>query len=294
MEPGEVAAELYSLPLDTFTRVRNERADAAKAGGDAALGARIRSLKKPSVAAWVVNMLARHHADEVQQVLALGGALAEAQANLDAEELRDLGRQRHKLVTSMSRQARELATRLGRPVGPATIDEVAETLRAAMADAAAGAAVAEGLLVLPLAAVGWGSVELENAVAVPADSAVLPTALAAAPARIAQTKAERKTPEDRLREARRELEESELEEQEAQAQLTATTRRLSSLGRQAETLSTEVDELRRQLVEAESELSDAEREARELRRFRDAAERAAASAQRSVERARSRVERINE
>ena len=285
MELGEVAAELYGLGLDDFTRARNERADAAKASGDAALATRIRALKKPSVAAWVVNALARHHADEVRQVLELGGALKEAQAELDAGELRELGRQRQKLIAAMTKQARELAVRLGQPASPAALDEVAETLRAAMADGSAAAAVSAGLLVRPLAAAGWGPSQLDDAVALPTDAA----ALAAAPDRVP-----RKDTADKLRDARRELEETELEAEEAEAQLAVTSRRLKSLGRQADTLSEEVEELRRQLAEAETELADAEREARELRRFRDAAERGAASARRNVERARERVERLTE
>ena len=44
----EVAAELYALPLDAFTRERNARAKSVAA---AALGDGIRSLRKPSLAA---------------------------------------------------------------------------------------------------------------------------------------------------------------------------------------------------------------------------------------------------
>ena len=50
--------------------------------------------KKPSTAAWAVNQLVRHETEQVDQVLAVGEALREAQRTLDGEELRALTRQR--------------------------------------------------------------------------------------------------------------------------------------------------------------------------------------------------------
>ena len=54
-EIDEVAAELYALPPDAFTAARNARA--AAAGGEA--GRRIKALRKPTVAAWAVDLLSR-------------------------------------------------------------------------------------------------------------------------------------------------------------------------------------------------------------------------------------------
>ena len=49
---------------------------AAKAGN---VKTQVKKLKKPSVAAWVVNQLVRHETEQVEQVLAMGEALRAAQ-----------------------------------------------------------------------------------------------------------------------------------------------------------------------------------------------------------------------
>src|SRR6478735_4794190 len=50
-----IAVELYSLPPDDFTAARNARA----AASDRALAARVKTLRKPTAAAWAVDLLAR-------------------------------------------------------------------------------------------------------------------------------------------------------------------------------------------------------------------------------------------
>ena len=64
-----IADDLYALPLDGFTPARDARAKEFKAGGDKELAERVRKLKKPSTAAWVVNLLVRFDADRIGQVL---------------------------------------------------------------------------------------------------------------------------------------------------------------------------------------------------------------------------------
>src|SRR5690606_12641397 len=163
-----VANELYGLPLDEFTKTRNERATDARASGDRDLADSIKQLKKPSTSAWAVNMLARHRADEVGQLLELGASLRAAQSELDADELRELGKQRQKLIAAVVRHASDLAKELGAPIGTAAADEVGQTLQAALADPEAADAVVAGLLVKPLAASGWGTVDVDSAIAVAA------------------------------------------------------------------------------------------------------------------------------
>src|SRR6478735_10130604 len=50
-----IAVELYALPPDDFTSARNARAAAA----DRSLAARVKTLRKPTAAAWAVDLLAR-------------------------------------------------------------------------------------------------------------------------------------------------------------------------------------------------------------------------------------------
>ena len=69
----EIADELYALPLGEFTPARDARAKELK-GTD--LAARVKALKKPSLAAWVVNLLVRRETEQVEQVLDRGRGAA--------------------------------------------------------------------------------------------------------------------------------------------------------------------------------------------------------------------------
>jgi hypothetical protein len=113
VDADEVADELYGLPPEQFTAARNARAKEAKAAGDSETAARIAALRKPTVLAWLVNLLVRELPDEIGGFLDLGDALREATATLSGPVLRQLSGQRHRLVQALVRQARELARQTG-------------------------------------------------------------------------------------------------------------------------------------------------------------------------------------
>jgi hypothetical protein len=154
----EVADELYALPPEDFTAAR-----AAAAKADKAAARDINALRKPTVGAWLVNTLARAEPDLLDQLLALGPALAEAQSAGQGDQLRDLGDQRRQLVSAVSEKAFEVAER--EPTA-ALRAEVASTLEAALADPATADAVRTGRLTRALSYAGFGGVDLEGAVAV--------------------------------------------------------------------------------------------------------------------------------
>ena len=58
-----IADELYALSPADFTPARDARAKELK-GSE--LAAQVKKLKKPSVAAWVVNQLVRHETEQVE------------------------------------------------------------------------------------------------------------------------------------------------------------------------------------------------------------------------------------
>ncbi|QLD12118.1 transposase [Microbacterium oleivorans] len=138
------AAELLIVPPSGFTRARNERA--AAESGD--LGRRIRALRKPTVAAWAVNLLSHDHA--FRDALELSGALREAQEDFDAIELARLGHRRRALVSALAGRAAVLVEQAGVALAAGARDEVERTVNAAIVDPAAGAVVAAGRLVRPL------------------------------------------------------------------------------------------------------------------------------------------------
>jgi hypothetical protein len=160
----DVADELYGLQLADFTPTRDARAKELK-GTD--LAGPVKALKKPTVAAWVVNMLVRHETEQVDQVLAVGAALRGAAESLDGKELRELTKQRRQLTAAVTSRARGVAGALGTKVTQAVADQVESTLTAAMLDPDCAKALRSGLLVTHLSATGVGESAAGAAVALP-------------------------------------------------------------------------------------------------------------------------------
>ncbi|MFE5307974.1 hypothetical protein [Isoptericola sp. NPDC056605] len=179
----DVAGELYALEPAAFVPARDARAAALRADGEDEAADRVKRLRKPSTAAWVVNLLARADAAQVEQVVELGAAFREAQDDLDGKRLRELTRQRRLLVAAVAARARSLAVETGATVSGAVLAQVEATLTAAMIDADAGRAVRGGLLVGPLQATGIGRADVASAVAVPDALGIAPVDDDGAPSR---------------------------------------------------------------------------------------------------------------
>jgi hypothetical protein len=130
----EVADELYGLPPEEFTAARTRYEKQARQAGDRELAARLHSLAKPSVAAWLANQLVRERRDELLPLAQLGAGLREATEKLAGDELRQLSRQQHELLYALVQQARQLARASGRSVSEDTARRLEDTLQAAVAD----------------------------------------------------------------------------------------------------------------------------------------------------------------
>ncbi|MFE0023272.1 hypothetical protein [Amycolatopsis sp. NPDC059021] len=122
-----VADALYAGDPAEFVTARNAAAREAKAAGDAALADRIRALRKPTIAASVVNGLARADSASLAELAELGPALRDAHAKLAGAELRTLTQRRHELIRQIMRTE---VPRLSEPVAR----EVEATLEAVAAD----------------------------------------------------------------------------------------------------------------------------------------------------------------
>ena len=294
MDLTAAADELYSLRPDEFVARRNELAAEAKGTGDKALTAAVKKLAKPTAAAWAVNMLVRHEADQVEQVLGLGASLREAQSSMAGEELRRLGRQRRQLTAAVTRQARQLAAELGNKIGDPVATQVEETLHAAMVDEDAATAVRTGLLIKPLSVTGVEATDVVDAVAVPD---MMGEAAVRRPPRPPRRK-EPERPELSVVEDRTRLvEEAEAALTEAESALTDAEHKLAKAERKVEKreakglqLQSELDEARRRVADLEDQLEGHEEEMAEAEERRDAREQAVAQARAEVERARKHLE----
>ncbi|GAA4626467.1 hypothetical protein [Cellulomonas oligotrophica] len=149
--------DLYGGPLGDFVARRDAAARAARTAGDRDLAARVAALRKPTVAAWAVNLLVRDDPSLADQVRAVGEGLREAERTLDGPALRELTTQRRKLVAGLAQQARRLASAAGQKVSDAAAQEVERTLTAALLDPAAAQAVTSGALTHAQEHVGFGA-----------------------------------------------------------------------------------------------------------------------------------------
>ncbi|SDX53058.1 hypothetical protein SAMN05660209_00614 [Geodermatophilus africanus] len=159
MDLDEVADELYGVPPDEFVAVRRQRQDDARATGDRTLAREVGALPKPTAAAWVCNLLVREQRAEVEGLVELGDLLRQAQESLAGDQLRALDRQRSQLLTALTRQATALAREHGVRVGGTVETQVADTLRAAMADPEAGEALMSGRLTGAMSYSGLGTTD---------------------------------------------------------------------------------------------------------------------------------------
>jgi hypothetical protein len=185
---ADIANRLYAGALDDFIGARAATAKEV-ARQDKGLAAEIRSLPKPSVAAWALNMLARQRPDVLDGLGELGVRMRAAQEALDAPALRELGRERRTMLVGAVEVARSVAREQGRSISDAMASDVEETLRALTADEGAANAVRSGRLLKVLSSDGVNDVDLDGAVALPGLlPAATPTRPVSAPPHAAKAK----------------------------------------------------------------------------------------------------------
>jgi flagellar biosynthesis chaperone FliJ len=155
----QVLDRLFDLPLDEFVGARNAAAKKAAAEGDTVGAARLRGLSKPTVAAWVVNQVARSHPDEVAHLVALGDELRAATAARDRAHLTELDRERRRQVDALVGEVSHAGEVGGRAVSGEVLRRLGETLTAAVLDPDAGDLVRAGRLTQALQYVGFGIVD---------------------------------------------------------------------------------------------------------------------------------------
>ncbi|MGX1564682.1 hypothetical protein [Streptomyces sp. NPDC055506] len=291
MEYDAVADELYALRPEEFTAARASAVAAARTAGDRDLAERIGALRKPSLAAWVGNLLVRSLPGEVEPLLRLGEGLRQAHHDLDGPQLRELSRQQHAIVRALSAQARQLAGEAGHSIGDGVQREVENTLHAVLADPEAARAWASGRLVKPLSAtvgfpaVGEGAVTGSGG----AKGQSRPPA-AAAPSRPGRKGdgQQRK----RVAEARRDAEAAERELRALRDEAAAAGRAVQEAKEQVDGLQRRVGELTEELERIRGEHEQARFAQRSARERARTADRRVREADRKAATATAKLERL--
>ncbi|ACZ29906.1 conserved hypothetical protein [Xylanimonas cellulosilytica DSM 15894] len=149
---------LYAGPIEEFVAARDALARDVAATGDRVGAARVKRLRRPTVAGWVVNQVVRAHPDDVAALVALGDELRAATADRDRGRIKALDHLRRQRTEALVRPLRAVGQLDGRPVSADALDRLTETLTAVVMDADAAAVVRAGRLEQALQHVGFGVV----------------------------------------------------------------------------------------------------------------------------------------
>ena len=255
MDLAAVCDELYGLTPPEFTPARDARAAEARSSGQRELAAAIKQLKRPSLAAWLANLLARQRPHRIDELLLLGDRLRDAQRRLAGDELKELARAGHAVIAELVRDAERLASSAGHHPSPAALRQLQETLDAGLADPDAGRAVRAGHLTVALSYAGLGSLGDER------------------------------TDEHNVRDAeQRTRDEAKAARAASEKRVAELTAELQSAHRHRERIREQIEELDRQLRQVHAQESDSDRRVGEL-------EAAIAAATDEMNHAAARVER---
>jgi hypothetical protein len=290
----ELIRRLYEAPPEGFVAARSAAIADAKKAGDKAAAKRLAALKKPTVAAWVVNLLALRRPELIDELVELSTALRSAQRGLDGPQLRELSDQRRQVVSALVTAARKLAVAEDRTMAGAKLPlgEVEATLTAAMAEPEIAEQVRTGRLIRAATYVGFGEVPRPRLRLVTDDEAPVDEDVdedetdegdegddeePARPTARERAAAERRKRErqERRRELKRDLSAAQAEERRADAQLERAEAAERDAGHAVEDLDAELAELERRRTEAVADVAR-----RKL--ARRTAERDAAAARRRV------------
>ena len=151
--------DLYALPVEEFTKARDELAKELRQAGKKEAADEVKSLRKPSVSAWAVNQAVRRRPQEAKALVKAGDELRKAQRGVvsgrDPAQLREANSAHRRLVEALTDEARTALEERGAATA-GTVTRVAQTLRAASIDKEASKALTAGTLAEDVEQAGFG------------------------------------------------------------------------------------------------------------------------------------------
>jgi hypothetical protein len=235
---------LYELPPGEFTSARDEAVKRLRGEGHRELADEVKQLRKPTVAVWLVNRLARERTLDVQRLLKGGEALAKSQAAAAGgapDAFAEARREEQHALERLADAARELARREN--VGAPAVERAVQTLRAASLTAEGRELLKQGRLTEELQPPGFDALT----------SGAAPSRRRAKPGKPAARKDDRQERRRLAKEARERL--SELRSRERELATAARTAQ-----REAERAEKEAAALRERAGDAEAKAAAAVKE----------------------------------
>lgn len=157
--PGSVEAAadlLYGRPPGEFVAARDELANSLRAAGRTAIAREVKRLRRPTMSAWALNLIARREPERLAELLALGPAIGRAQRLGRLDELRTLADRRAEHVAALIRAARAALSEAGHQMSSDIALDIETTLAGALADGDVAERVRAGRLDRPIEYAGLG------------------------------------------------------------------------------------------------------------------------------------------
>jgi len=277
--------ELYTTSPTSFVARRDELARQAKAAGDATAARLLRGLHRPTLAAWASNLLVRAEPDQVRGFLELGEALRAAHRDLDRQQMRELSAQQGRIITALTGQAAHLAAEAGHRLSDTVRQDVANTLRAVLADAQSAGQWAAARLSTALTP----PTEITPAIAArkPPQPEPAPT-----PQKPSKADAARRKHQEKVTQAHQEAESAAKTVRTLRREQEAAAKVQDRAAEQAHRARQRVEAAEQELQQAKSAARDADRELQEARDERHSADEALADAETAEHRAARALDRL--
>jgi hypothetical protein len=149
---------LYALEPGEFIAERDRLARELRAAGEREQAEQVKSLRKPTVAAWTINQLTRRERRHVDLLLDAGHRLREAQQRLLAGEdpgrLEEARRTEREALAGLRKAARSILDEAGRG-SETTLNQIVETLGTAAVSSEGRELLARGRFTGELEATGF-------------------------------------------------------------------------------------------------------------------------------------------
>jgi hypothetical protein len=151
----EATDHLYSVDLDAFVPERTRLARELRDAGDRSAAEQVAKLKKPTVAAWALNQLARKRRRDVDLLLGAGHRLRQAQEGVVSGADREAFEKAQKTQRDALRRLTQQASQLLGGASSQALSQISGTLRAAAVSEEGRELLARGRFTTPLEPEGF-------------------------------------------------------------------------------------------------------------------------------------------
>jgi hypothetical protein len=151
----EATDHLYSVDLEAFVLERTRLAHELRDAGDRSAAEQVAKLKKPTVAAWALNQLARRRRRDVDLLLDAGHRLRQAQEGVVSGADREVFEKAQKTQRDALRRLTQQASQLLGGASSQALSQISGTLRAAAVSEEGRELLARGRFTTPLEAEGF-------------------------------------------------------------------------------------------------------------------------------------------